>query len=51
MLRLWKRSDPCLREDIVRVKGGKKYMATRTYKMNLKCLAASWIGTGALFSD
>jgi DNA-binding LytR/AlgR family response regulator len=35
----------------VRVKGGKEYVATRTYKMNLKCLAESWIGTGAFFSD
>jgi len=38
-------------EYCVRIKGGKEYVATRTYKMNLKCLAESWIGTGALFSD
>lgn len=38
-------------EYCVRVKGGKEYAASRTYKMNLRCLAESWIGTGALFSD
>jgi two-component system LytT family response regulator len=35
----------------LRVKGGKEYTVTRTYKRNLKSLAAFWLGTGALFSD
>ena len=33
----------------LRVKGGKEYTVTRTYKENLKSLAEFWIGTGALF--
>ena len=35
----------------LRVKGGKEYTVTRTYKRNLKSLAAFWLGTGGLFSD
>jgi len=35
----------------LRVKGGKEYTVTRTYKKNLKCLAEFWIGAGALFRD
>jgi DNA-binding LytR/AlgR family response regulator len=35
----------------LRVKGGQEYTVTRTYKRNLKFLAAFWLGTGALFSD
>jgi DNA-binding LytR/AlgR family response regulator len=35
----------------LRVKGGKEYTVTRTYKRNLKSLAAFWLGTGAFFSD
>jgi DNA-binding LytR/AlgR family response regulator len=35
----------------LRVKGGKEYTVTRTYKRNLKALAAFWLGTGTLFSD
>jgi DNA-binding LytR/AlgR family response regulator len=35
----------------LRVKGGKEFTVTRTYKRNLKSLAAFWLGTGALFSD
>ena len=35
----------------LRVKGGKEYTVTRTYKRNLKALAAFWLGTGGLFSD
>ena len=31
-------------EYVLRVGGGKKYMVTRTYKDNLRFLAASWIG-------
>jgi two-component system LytT family response regulator len=34
----------------LRVKGGKEYTVTRTYKENLKSLAEFWIGTGAFFS-
>ncbi len=30
---------------VLRVRGGKKYMITRTYKKNLHLLAESWIGT------
>ena len=35
----------------LRVKGGKEYTVTRTYKQNLKSLAEFWIGTGAFFPD
>lgn len=35
----------------LRVKSGKEYTVTRTYKKNLKSLAEFWIGTGALFHD
>lgn len=35
----------------LRVKGGKEYTVTRTYKKNLKSLAEFWIGTGAFFPD
>jgi DNA-binding LytR/AlgR family response regulator len=35
----------------LRVEGGKEYTVTRTYKQNLKSLAAFWIGTGALFTS
>jgi two-component system LytT family response regulator len=31
-------------EYVLRVKGGKKYTVTRTYKKNLHLLAESWIG-------
>jgi two-component system LytT family response regulator len=34
----------------LRVKGGKEYTVTRTYKKNLQSLAEFWIGTGAFFS-
>ncbi len=33
----------------LRVKGGKEYTVTRTYKKNLKSLAEFWIGTGVAF--
>jgi len=33
----------------LRVRGGKEYIVTRTYKGNLKSLAEFWIGTGAFF--
>src|SRR5262252_8217064 len=35
----------------LRLKGGKEYTVTRTYKENLKSLAEFWIGTGAFFPD
>jgi len=35
----------------LRVKGGKQYTVTRTYKKNLKLLAASWIGTDTFLSE
>jgi two-component system LytT family response regulator len=35
----------------LRVKGGKEYTVTRTYKKNLKSLAEFWIGTRAFFHD
>ncbi len=31
----------------LRVKGGKEYLVTRTYKQNLRDLAQLWVGTGA----
>jgi two-component system LytT family response regulator len=33
----------------LRVKGGRQYTVTRTYKKNLKSLAEFWIGAGAFF--
>ena len=38
-------------EYCLRLEGGKEYIATRTYKANLKSLAEFWIGTGAFFPD
>jgi DNA-binding LytR/AlgR family response regulator len=35
----------------LRVKGGREYTVTRTYKKNLKSLAESWIGGGAFLAD
>jgi two-component system, LytTR family, response regulator len=35
----------------LRVKGGKEYTVTRTYKKNLKSLAEFWIGAGAFFQE
>lgn len=32
-------------EYVLRVRGGKRYIVTRTYKKNLHLLAQSWIGT------
>jgi len=37
-------------EYLLRVKGGKEYTVTRTYKENLKFLAEFGIGTGGFFS-
>ena len=38
-------------EYFVRLKNGKEFTVTRTYKKNLKSLAEFWIGTGAFFHD
>jgi len=38
-------------EYLLRVKGGKEYTVTRTYKDNLKSLAEFWIGTGTFFLE
>ena len=35
----------------LRLKSGKEYTITRTYKKNIKSLAAFWIGAGAFFLD
>jgi DNA-binding LytR/AlgR family response regulator len=35
----------------LRVRGGKEYTVTRTYKKNLKSLAEFWIGTGVFFPE
>jgi len=35
----------------LRVKGGKEYTVTRTYKKNLKRLAEFWIGSGAFLTE
>ena len=35
----------------LRVKGGKEYTVTRTYKNNLKSLARFWVGTGTALTD
>jgi two-component system LytT family response regulator len=38
-------------EYTLRVRGGKKYTATRTYKRNLNLLAESWIGTDGFVAE
>jgi DNA-binding LytR/AlgR family response regulator len=38
-------------EYFVRVKNGKEFTVSRTYKQNLKSLAEFWIGAGAFFHD
>jgi DNA-binding LytR/AlgR family response regulator len=38
-------------EYTLRVKGGKKYVVTRSYKKNLKSLAQVWVGTDAFASQ
>lgn len=35
----------------LRIRGGKEYTVTRTYKKNLKALADSWIGGGAFLAE
>jgi DNA-binding LytR/AlgR family response regulator len=39
------------REYVLRVKGGREYKVTRTYKKNLQLLAQSWIGTDGFVAD
>jgi DNA-binding LytR/AlgR family response regulator len=42
---------PCSTGDYkLRLQGGKEYTVTRTYKKNLKSLAAFWIGTGTFLN-
>jgi DNA-binding LytR/AlgR family response regulator len=42
---------PCSTGDYqLRLKGGREYTVTRTYKKNLKSLAAFWIGTGTFLN-
>lgn len=42
---------PCSTGDYqLRLKGGREYTVTRTYKKNLKHLAAFWIGTGTFLN-
>jgi two-component system LytT family response regulator len=36
---------------LLRMRGGKEYSVTRTYKNNLRLLARSWIGMDGLFAD
>jgi two-component system, LytTR family, response regulator len=43
---------PCITGEYeLRMKNGKEYTVTRTYKKNLKTLAEFWIGTGNLLTD
>jgi two-component system LytT family response regulator len=43
---------PCATGDYeLRMKGGKQYTVTRTFKSNLKSLAEFWIGTGTFLTD
>lgn len=43
---------PCLTgEYAIRLRGGKRYTVTRTYKNNLKSLAESWIGTDSFLLE
>ncbi len=38
-------------EYVLRVKGGREYTVTRTYKKNLQLLAQSWIGTDGFVAE
>jgi len=38
-------------EYVLRVRGGRKYTVTRTYRKNLHLLAESWIGTGGFAAE
>lgn len=43
---------PCLTGAYgLRIKGGKEYKVTRTYKKNLRALAEVWVGTDAFFTE
>lgn len=43
---------PCVTGEYdLRMKGGKQYTVTRTYKKNLKALASFWIGTDTFLTD
>jgi hypothetical protein len=43
---------PCVtREHGLRVKGGREYTVTRTYKKNPNSLAEFWIGGGAFLAE
>jgi len=41
----------CTGEYLLRMKGGKEYKVTRTYRKNLQLFAATWIGMGAFACD
>ncbi|MGC1620222.1 MAG: LytTR family DNA-binding domain-containing protein [Candidatus Acidiferrum sp.] len=38
-------------EYMLRISGGREYMVSRTYKLNLKSLAQSWIGIGSFLEE
>lgn len=38
-------------EYVLRIKGGREYTVTRTYKKNLQLLAQSWIGTDGFVTE
>jgi two-component system LytT family response regulator len=38
-------------EYVLRVRGGREYTVTRTYKQNLHHLAACWLGSDGFYSD
>jgi two-component system LytT family response regulator len=38
-------------EYMLRVRGGREYTVTRTYRQNLRCLAQSWIGIDGFVAD
>jgi two-component system LytT family response regulator len=38
-------------ESVLRVKGGREYRVTRTYKKNLQLLAQSWIGAASFVAE
>ncbi len=38
-------------ESVLRVRGGREYTVTRTYKKNLQLLAQSWIGTDGFVAE
>jgi len=44
--------EPCLTGDYaLRIRGGKEYTVTRTYKKGLRSLAEFWIGTDSFLTD